>query len=76
MIFLVVDVYFSNCNKTHFLFFRLTGRSLFGGQTFDEVLSSNKKCDYDLNLWSISDEKASVILKIKLKVLGSIIKNA
>lgn len=28
----------------------LTGRSVFSGKTFDEVLKANKKCSIDLDL--------------------------
>ena len=41
-----VDVFSCGC----ILYKLLTGRSIFNGRTFDEILRANKKCEIDLNL--------------------------
>lgn len=41
-----VDVFSCGC----ILYKLLTGKSIFNGNTFDEVLRVNKKCELDLNL--------------------------
>lgn len=41
-----VDVFSCGC----ILYKLLTGRSVFNGSTFEEVLRENKKCEIDLNL--------------------------
>ncbi|CAD8099490.1 unnamed protein product [Paramecium sonneborni] len=41
-----VDIFSSGC----ILYKLLTGRSIFGGKTFDDVLRANKKCFIDLDL--------------------------
>lgn len=41
-----VDIFSSGC----ILYKLLTGKTIFGGKTFDDVLRSNKKCFIDLDL--------------------------
>lgn len=63
MICLVLVVYFSNCNiNTNF---RLTGKELFPGTDYSEILKLNKKCAINfeiLALYRVPKEAIDLII--------------
>lgn len=60
-----VDIFSSGC----ILYKLLTGKSIFGGKSFDDILIANKKCYIDLDLPIDNVYLTELSLVIKLVIL-------